>query len=93
MGRSRSPSQTGSGSRSNLKLATINHYMPPDSKIIDCLSGNVAGRTSARSHHGGGVNVRYADGHVQFVKNSVNPLFWRSITTRAGGEIVSADAF
>ena len=37
-------------------------------------------------------NVLYCDGHVVFVKDSVNPLVWQAIATRAGGEVVSADS-
>ena len=35
----------------------------------------------------------YCDGHVVFVKDTVNLGIWRAISTRAGGEVISADAF
>lgn len=47
----------------------------------------------ASSNHSGGVNVGMLDGSVRFVKSSVSPPTWWSIATKAGGEIVSADAF
>lgn len=50
-------------------------------------SGNVY--AAARSNHGGGVTVGYADGHVNFTNDSVDLNVWRAIHTRAGGEIVS----
>jgi prepilin-type processing-associated H-X9-DG protein len=48
---------------------------------------------SASSNHPGGVNVLFLDGSVKFVKESVNQMTWWAIATRAGGEVVSADAF
>jgi len=47
----------------------------------------------ARSYHPGGVNVAFADGSVRFAKNSVSPNVWYALGTRAGGEIISADAY
>ncbi|MHC5540754.1 DUF1559 family PulG-like putative transporter [Singulisphaera rosea] len=47
----------------------------------------------ATSTHAGGVNVLYADGSTRFVKNTVNRKTWWAISTRAGNEVVSADAF
>lgn len=47
----------------------------------------------ARSFHSGGVNVGFADGSVKFIKNSINPITWRALGTRAGGEVVSADSY
>jgi prepilin-type N-terminal cleavage/methylation domain-containing protein/prepilin-type processing-associated H-X9-DG protein len=48
---------------------------------------------TASSYHGGGVNVLFMDGTVRFVKDSVNLQTWYAISTRAGGEVVSADSF
>jgi prepilin-type N-terminal cleavage/methylation domain-containing protein/prepilin-type processing-associated H-X9-DG protein len=45
------------------------------------------------SYHPGGVNAALADGSVKFFKDSVNPQSWRGLSTRAGGEVISADAF
>ena len=50
-----------------------------------------AGATS--SAHPGGVNVLAGDGSVRFVKNSVFVPAWRAFGSRAGGEVVSADAY
>jgi prepilin-type processing-associated H-X9-DG protein len=41
---------------------------------------------AARSKHPGGVNVLFADGHVQRVSNDVNLLIWQAIATVAGEE-------
>ena len=40
----------------------------------------------------GGVNLLYCDGHVAFTKDSVNLGVWRAVSTRAGGEVISADS-
>jgi prepilin-type N-terminal cleavage/methylation domain-containing protein/prepilin-type processing-associated H-X9-DG protein len=45
------------------------------------------------SHHPGGVNFLFADGHVTFLKTSMNYKTYVALSTRAGGEVVSADAY
>ena len=35
----------------------------------------------------------FCDGHVAFVKNSVSLQTWRALATRAGGEVISSDAY
>ncbi len=42
------------------------------------------------SRHIQGVNFLFADGSVRNIDNSINPLVWRSLATRAGGEPYSA---
>jgi prepilin-type N-terminal cleavage/methylation domain-containing protein/prepilin-type processing-associated H-X9-DG protein len=77
-----------------------NHFMPPNSFACDSVTdGNTEGYASVpdafppASNHPGGVNVCFADGHVQFIKSSVNLQTWWSIGTRNGGEIVSSDSY
>ncbi len=72
-----------------------NHALPPNSRVIDCMinpDANWAALT-ARSNHGGGVNVAFVDGHVRFVSDSVDLGVWRAIATRAGGEPIDESAF
>jgi prepilin-type N-terminal cleavage/methylation domain-containing protein/prepilin-type processing-associated H-X9-DG protein len=82
-----------------------NHLRAPNDKQPDCRGGlphstrldplwswlslNVA----ARSKHSGGVNSLMADGHVQFVKDSINVLVWQGLGSRNGGEVLSSDSF
>ncbi len=48
---------------------------------------------TSRSYHPAGVNVLLMDGSVRAVNNSINPLTWRALGTRATGEVISADAY
>jgi prepilin-type N-terminal cleavage/methylation domain-containing protein/prepilin-type processing-associated H-X9-DG protein len=71
-----------------------NHTSPPNYKQQDCGDAGLASaHLAARSYHSGGVNVVCADGSVKFIKDSVNPQAWRSLGTRAAGEVISSDAF
>jgi len=47
----------------------------------------------ASSYHGGIVNVALADGSVRGCKDSINRAVWMGLSTRAGGEIMPADAY
>jgi prepilin-type processing-associated H-X9-DG protein len=46
-----------------------------------------------KSFHPGGVNIGFADGSVRFLKQSINVRTYMALSTRAGGEIVSSDAY
>jgi prepilin-type N-terminal cleavage/methylation domain-containing protein/prepilin-type processing-associated H-X9-DG protein len=48
---------------------------------------------NAQSNHPGGANVLFADGSVKFMKSTVNQVTYMSLGTRAGGEVVSSDAY
>jgi prepilin-type processing-associated H-X9-DG protein/prepilin-type N-terminal cleavage/methylation domain-containing protein len=65
------------------------HVFPPNSRLRDCeASGWIAmGLMTARSAHSGGVNVAFADGHVQFVADAVGLAVWRAWGTPNGGEV------
>jgi prepilin-type processing-associated H-X9-DG protein len=59
-----------------------------------CIQGtNSLVITSARSYHPGGVNVGFCDGSVKFIKNTVFPLTYMALSSAAGGEVLSADAY
>jgi len=66
---------------------------PPNSPIPDCQNTNDNGNLAMRSKHSGGVNCLLTDGSVRFVKSTVNQVTWWGLGTKAGGEVISADAF
>jgi prepilin-type N-terminal cleavage/methylation domain-containing protein/prepilin-type processing-associated H-X9-DG protein len=74
-----------------------NFNLTPNSKTPDCSAwggvGTGIGFFSARSRHPGGVNVSMADGHVQFIKDSIAVTTWFSLATRNGGEVLSSDSY
>jgi prepilin-type processing-associated H-X9-DG protein len=71
-----------------------NTALPPNSKIMDCtFHSSAAPWKTARSNHSGGVNVAFVDGHVAFIKDSISLPTWKALGTRAGGEVVSSDAY
>ncbi|HEX3150938.1 MAG TPA: DUF1559 domain-containing protein [Gemmataceae bacterium] len=41
----------------------------------------------ARSYHANGVNMAMCDGSVRFIRNSVNPITYKALGSRNGGEI------
>jgi prepilin-type N-terminal cleavage/methylation domain-containing protein/prepilin-type processing-associated H-X9-DG protein len=70
------------------------HTMTPNFKKWDCGDTSyVASHTAARSYHPGGVNTVFCDGSVKFIKDSVNIATWRALGSKAGGEVISADAY
>jgi len=80
------------------RCVSYNHYYPPNSKNYDCIANNpslpgfvAVGYRAARSRHTGGVNMLLGDGSVRFVRDSVDPTTWRSVSTRAGGEVVNGE--
>ena len=80
--------------RNLVDIITYAHTIPPNYKGSDCGdTGFVMAHIDARSYHPGGVNVVFADGSVKFIKDSVNVVTWRAVGTRAGNEVISADAY
>ncbi len=65
----------------------------PHSNRSDPLWSWLSLNIAARSAHAGGVNSLLADGHVQFIKNTINLATWQALATVAGGEVISSDAF
>jgi prepilin-type N-terminal cleavage/methylation domain-containing protein/prepilin-type processing-associated H-X9-DG protein len=82
-----------------------NHRRPPNDRHYDCRGGlphsdkspadwkNLSLNITSRSRHPGGVNSLFCDGHVQFLKNSVNVAVWQGLGSRDGGEVLSANDF
>ncbi len=55
-----------------------------------CMNGGSVqqGAWTASSDHVSGANCLFADGHVSFIKQSINLNVWRAIGTRNGGEVI-----
>ena len=71
--------------------ACYNHVNTPNKRTCVFPPGRIL--TVATSAHPGGVNTLLCDGSVKFVKDSVALATWRALGSRAGGEVVSADAY
>ncbi len=75
-----------------------NHVTPPNTRQcqnnpLNTWGLDATGNGPPTSFHPGGVNMCMADGSVKFVKDTINLRVWWAIGTRAGGEVVSADAY
>jgi prepilin-type N-terminal cleavage/methylation domain-containing protein/prepilin-type processing-associated H-X9-DG protein len=78
------------------RTTLYNHYLTPNSTRFDCWQSSPPHNPAwkaARSNHPGGVNTLFCDGHVAFIKDSVSLEVWRGLSTRNGGEVISADSF
>ncbi len=71
----------------------MNFSLPPNRN--SCANGNVVtyGAFTASSMHPNGVNVAFLDGHIRFIKEVIELATWRAISTRSGGEVLSAETF
>ena len=75
-----------------------NHVAPPNSQTcagtgFPGTMANMPMQVPPSSRHAGGVNTLMGDGTVRFIKTSVSLPAWRAVGTRAGGEVLSADAY
>jgi prepilin-type N-terminal cleavage/methylation domain-containing protein/prepilin-type processing-associated H-X9-DG protein len=70
------------------------HVMTPNKQGCATSSafGNVDSFIGPGSFHPGGANLLLLDGSVRFIKDGVNLSTWNALGTRAGGEVISADA-
>ncbi|WP_406697420.1 DUF1559 domain-containing protein [Singulisphaera sp. Ch08] len=82
----------------NTRVTTMVGGQPTDVDLISMRDGEsitlpTYAAITARSFHAGGVSTMMLDGSVRFSKNTINLQVWRGLSTRAGGEAISADAF
>jgi prepilin-type N-terminal cleavage/methylation domain-containing protein/prepilin-type processing-associated H-X9-DG protein len=81
------------------RSAMYNHFRPPNSAELDCVSAKLIapraeqyaayGWRSARSLHPNGVNAARVDGSVTFYTDDIDPALWRALATRQGEETLS----
>ena len=87
--------------------ATYTHGITPNSSVADEISSSCCpgpstippcvkvpvyiGVAGARSHHPGGVNAVFVDGHVEFKSENIDLSLWQSLASINGGEIISAE--
>jgi len=75
-----------------------NMLVPPNPKTPNCniASSNAVNQPGVyglSSRHPGGANVAMCDGSVKFLKDSTNIQTIWALGSRAGGEIISSDAY
>ena len=75
-------------------VMVLGHTGPsPDQRWVDVPNYKGAGPDDFWSLHPGGCNFLFSDGSVRFIKESVNPKIFSFLSTRSGGEVISADQF
>lgn len=71
-------------------MTLYNHILPPNNP--SCTNGGLYGTaisTATSDHSGNGVNVVFADGHVQFIYAEIEESVWRALATRSSKDTVS----
>ena len=83
-------------------MTLFNTIVPPNSNQYawtscrtSCpgCSADDSSYSNAQSNHPGGSNLMMADGSVKFIKSTISMQTYMAIGTRAGGEVISADAY
>ncbi len=71
------------------------HTTLPNGKscVFSGGEGSPPNPIGASSYHPGGVNTAMLDGSVKFIKSTINYTTWHGLGSRAGGEIISSDAY
>jgi prepilin-type N-terminal cleavage/methylation domain-containing protein/prepilin-type processing-associated H-X9-DG protein len=73
---------------------TFSMLLTPNSPHADCAQYTAPnGMMTSRSRHPGGVNVLMGDSSARFVKNTINPLVWWALGTKASGEVISSGSY
>lgn len=63
------------------------HVLAPNGHSCTSFLEGRAGAVTAGSLHPGGVNSLFIDGHVAFVKQTIDVKTWRALGSRNGGEL------
>ncbi len=81
------PMKVNVGRRISSIVTAYSHVMPPNS--MSCYWSASHARDAAlpaKSHHWGGVNVVFCDGHARFISNHIDGRVWRALGTRNGND-------
>jgi prepilin-type N-terminal cleavage/methylation domain-containing protein len=91
------PNGTCAGSMVPINWKITDHILIDDSTALDPStfhsSGNWLVGFGFRSAHPGICQMLFADGRVTAIKESIDRVTWRSLSTRNQGEIISGDAY
>jgi prepilin-type N-terminal cleavage/methylation domain-containing protein/prepilin-type processing-associated H-X9-DG protein len=75
-------------------VLTLAHTGPSrNQRWVDVPNYKAAGADDYWSLHPGGCNFLFCDGSVRFIKETIDPRIFSFLSTRAGGEVISADQF
>ena len=95
----RSPKTTWVGAVTGTLVQPLNPAFAEEESHILCTTNTgeaIEGRTpnnalghveDASSKHTGGVNILLGDGSVRFLRQTISPVTWQALGTRAGGEV------
>jgi prepilin-type N-terminal cleavage/methylation domain-containing protein/prepilin-type processing-associated H-X9-DG protein len=79
----------------NTSVTSVSGGISYDVDFVSAAETSLAADTyaavTARSYHGGLVNVLLMDGSARAVRDSIPMPVWRALGTRAGGEVVGAE--
>jgi prepilin-type N-terminal cleavage/methylation domain-containing protein/prepilin-type processing-associated H-X9-DG protein len=67
-----------------------NHTLSINQRSCQCRTLAQGAWTTSSEHHGG-ANVLFGDGHVNFVRQTLDLRVWRALGTRNGREITNSD--
>ena len=83
-------------------MSLFNTIVPPSSPNYPwsaCRTNNSGGGVdnghfeNANSFHPGGCNFGFCDGSVKFLKQTISVRAYMALSTRAAGEVISADQY
>jgi hypothetical protein len=67
----------------NLGITLYNHVLTPNKPSCYNGSGVPEGASTAASFHRGGVSATYADGHTDFIAETIDRRVWRDLASRS----------
>lgn len=84
----------------DMTCTTYNHVGGPNKRTCAGMPSDMSGSMAnmsvqlpPSSYHPGGVNLLMGDGGVRFIKDSIALPAWRALSTRNGGEVLSASDY